>query len=473
MQTIIKHTLTNAWRSRYLQIFVTILLVAFIISAINNVLVLKTKNQKFELAKSEVRQAWLNQAPQNPHNAAHYGHFVFKPVYAVQVLDDGIGQFAGSILRLEAHSQNDPKFSAAEGRTESSRFGEISFSWLLQIVIPLFIIILCFNAVSADREQENLKLLAAQGISNKIYLAAKILANFLIINTLATVGLIVQWAAVKLLANTSITTQDFVQGTVWYSVYLLYFLLIVSLSVIGSGWVQSSKNSLLLQIATWVLLLIIMPKLTANIGAQLYPLQQRTAFERAFRIDEEKGINGHDPESDRYKKFEDSLLKKYKVDSVSQLPVNVDGLTMDAGENYANMVYDKHFGKIRNTIKQQNSISKYGALINPFLAVRNLSMGLSQSDYQHQLKFLEDAENYRRYLMSNLNLKMAYGGSKTNDWDWKVDAAYWKTVKDFDYHRPSFKWSLAHYTYEVLILLIWTVVSGLLFVLTAKKMKLL
>jgi len=473
MQTIIKLTLTNAWRSRHLQIFAGILLLAFIVSAINSVLVLKATEQQFETARQEVRQAWLNQGPQNPHNAAHYGHYVFKPVYGVQALDNGIGQFAGSIIRLEAHAQNDPKFSPAESRTESSRFGEVSFSWLLQVLMPLFIILLCFNAVSADKEQENLKLVAAQGIGNKQYLAGKIAANFLIITALACAGLVTQWIVIKSMANATATPQDVLHSTLWFAVYLVYFFILTTVSVCASAWVSSSKNSLLLQVAVWVVFIVIMPKLTANIGTQIYPMQQRTAFERAFRIDEEKGINGHDPESERYKKFEDSLLKKYKVDSISKLPVNLDGLAMDAGENYGNMVYDKHFAKIRTAIKQQNSISKYASLINPFLAVRNLSMGLSQSDYQHQLKFVADAEQYRRYLMNNLNTKMAYGGSKTGDWDWKVDSNYWETVKDFDYRRPSLIWSVKNYWYEAGMLLLWTVFAGLLVVFTAKKMKLI
>jgi len=473
MRNIIKLTLTNVWRTRHLQIFACILLIAFLVSAINSVLVLKAKEQQFEMARQEVRQAWLNQKPQNPHNAAHYGHYVFKPVYGVQVLDNGIGQFAGSIIRLEAHSQNEPKFSPAESRTESSRFGEMSFSWLLQVLMPLFIILLCFNAVSADKEQENLKLIAAQGISNKQYIAGKIAANFLIISTLTLAGLLTQWVVIKLMANANATAQDVLHGSIWFIVYLIYFLVIATMSVLASAWVGSSKNSLLLQVTVWVLFIVIMPKLTANIGTQLYPMQQRTDFENAFRIDEEKGINGHDPKSERYKKFEDSLLKKYKVDSITQLPVNLDGLAMDAGENYGNIVYDKHFAKIRNTIKQQNSITKYTSIINPFLAVRNLSMGLSQSDYQHQLKFVADAEQYRRYLINNLNSTMAYGGSKTGDWDWKVDSKYWETVKDFDYSRPSIAWSINNYIYELSMLLLWLVLSILFYLLTAKKMKLI
>jgi len=343
----------------------------------------------------------------------------------------------------------------------------------LQVLMPLFIILLCFNAVSADKEQENLKLIAAQSISNKQYIAGKIAANFLIISTLTLAGLLTQWVVIKLMANANATAQDVLHGSIWFIVYLIYFLVIATMSVLASAWVGSSKNSLLLQVTVWVLFIVIMPKLTANIGTQLYPMQQRTDFENAFRIDEEKGINGHDPKSERYKKFEDSLLKKYKVDSITQLPVNLDGLAMDAGENYGNIVYDKHFAKIRNTIKQQNSITKYTSIINPFLAVRNLSMGLSQSDYQHQLKFVADAEQYRRYLINNLNSTMAYGGSKTGDWDWKVDSKYWETVKDFDYSRPSIAWSINNYIYELSMLLLWLVLSILFYLLTAKKMKLI
>ena len=79
-------------------------------------------------------------------------------VTAMHFLDNGIRSFAGSILRLEAHAQNEAAFSPAEDKTELSRFGDMSFAWMLQVLMPLFIILLCFNAVNADRENQNLKL---------------------------------------------------------------------------------------------------------------------------------------------------------------------------------------------------------------------------------------------------------------------------------------------------------------------------
>lgn len=306
---------------------------AFVVSAINSRLVLKAKVQQFEAARQEVRQAWLNQGPQNPHNAAHYGHYVFKPIYSVHALDNGIDQFAGSIVRLEGHAQNEPNFSLAENRTESSRFGEMSFSWLLQILMPLFIILLCFNAVSADKEQQNLKLLVAQGTSARQYLGGKIIANFLVVIVLALVGLGIQYSAISSINDASSTAQDAVHSLAWFAVFIIYFLIISCLSVLGSAWATSSKNSLLLQVAVWALVLVIMPKLTAYLGTQLHPMEQRSAFGEALRSDREKGINGHNPEDERTKQFEEALLKKYKVDSLNKLPINADGLIMQADED--------------------------------------------------------------------------------------------------------------------------------------------
>jgi ABC-2 type transport system permease protein len=471
MKAIFELSLRWAWRSRMLQVLGSLLLIAFVLSAINGVLVIKTREKQFEAARQEVRIAWLNQGPQNPHNAGHYGHYVFRPVYAVQLLDNGISQFAGNVLRLEAHAQNDPNFSLAESRTESSRLGNIGFSWLLQVLLPLFIILLNFNAVTADRELQNLQLIAAQGISNGSYLFGKILAGFVMVAAWAVAGFCIQWLALSTLAKQTANWQDLQHALAWIAVYLVYFWILTCISVVVGAACANSRQSLLVQISAWVLLIIIMPKLTANLGASLHPLEQRTAFNKELRADREKGIDGHNPADERYKAFEDSLLRFYKVDSLKNLPINADGLAMQADEEYANLVFDKHFARIRNTIGQQNSISRYAGALNPFLAVRNISMGLAQSDYLHQLQFLEEAETYRRSIIKNLNDKMAYGGSKTGDWDWTVDASFWETVPDFDYKRPTIQWSTRQYHLELAWMLMWVVFSGMLVFFTAQKMK--
>jgi ABC-2 type transport system permease protein len=478
MKVIFINSIRTALRQKYLQVLAAILLLLFALVAFNSVIAYKARLQSFERAKQVVRTAWLSQGPQNPHSSAHYGHYIFQPVTAMHFLDNGIRPFAGSILRLEAHTQNEAAFSPAQDKTELSRFGDMGFAWILQVLMPLFIILLCFNTVCADRENQNLKLLAAQGLSNHHYLWGKVLAMYSLVLALSLTGLVIQLAAYGLFAKGA-SPIAIGQASVWASLYAVYLFAITGISVLVSAWLQQGRSSLLIQLAAWITLMLVLPKITASAGANLHPLEHKAVFTQALRADREKGIDGHNPEDERAKKFMDSVVAHYKIDTNKvddineALPVNVDGLVMQADEEYANLVYDKHFTRIRETIGKQNSISKYVSLLNPYLAIRNISMDVSQSGFNSHLNLLADAETYRRYLIKTLNDKMAYGGSKTGDWDWKVDAKYWETVKDFTYPAATLAQSLQQSKTELLALGIWLLLIISAISITAKKLKVL
>jgi ABC-2 type transport system permease protein len=57
--------------------------------------------------------------------------------------------------------------------------------------------------------------------------------------------------------------------------------------------------------------------------------------------------------------------------------------------------------------------------------------------------------------MKNLNEKLAYGGSKTGEWDWKVGSTYWSTIPDFAYQQPRLATALGWYRLEWLALGSW------------------
>lgn len=478
MKSVFSQSITIALRQKYLQVLSLVLLLLFAVVAFNNIVAYKARMQSFEKARQTVRTAWLNQGPQNPHSSAHYGHYIFQPIGAMQFLDNGIRPFAGSILRLEAHAQNEAAFSPAQDKTELSRFSDMSFAWMLQVLIPLFIILLCFNAVSADRENQNLKLLSAQGISHRNYLWGKILALYAVVIGLSLAGLLIQLLAYLIFAGGA-GAIPFTKLVVWFLLYAVYLFVLTGLSVLISAWLKKSNTSLVMQLACWILLMIVMPKITASAGAAIYPMEQKSAFNKALREDREKGIDGHNPEDERAKKFMDSVIAHYKIDTNkvkdvnNALPVNVDGLVMQADEEYANLVYDKHFKRVRDNIMKQNSISKYASLVNPYLAIRNASMGISQSDFSSHLNLLGEAEQYRRYFIKNLNDKMAYGGSKTGDWDWKVDTSYWNTIKDFSYPTATLSQSVKANGTEIMALLLWVLLLVVGVVITSKKLTVL
>ena len=64
-----------------------------------------------ETAQNKIRKQWENLSPMNPHGAAHYGSYAFKPLDILNSLDQGINDVTGNVLKLEGHVRNEIVYS--------------------------------------------------------------------------------------------------------------------------------------------------------------------------------------------------------------------------------------------------------------------------------------------------------------------------------------------------------------------------
>ena len=98
--------------------------------------------------------------------------------------------------------------------------------------------------------------------------------------------------------------------------------------------------------------------------------------------------------------------------------------------------------------------SAYGAsIIDPFLAVKGLSMSLSGTDYYTHLDFQKQAEQYRRSFVQHMNRNMQ-NHSKLGDWDYRVDHSVYEEVLSFRYKQPGISKSVKPYIISLGSLLI-------------------
>ena len=95
---------------------------------------------------------------------AHYGYFAFRPKHPLSFFDFGMESYTGVSVFLEAHKQNTVNFSEASLSTGILRFGEMSIAMLLQLLVPLLLLFLGFNSVSALKENGTLKIILCQGV---------------------------------------------------------------------------------------------------------------------------------------------------------------------------------------------------------------------------------------------------------------------------------------------------------------------
>tara|TARA_B100001093_G_scaffold355991_1_gene340558 strand:+ start:6592 stop:7995 length:1404 start_codon:yes stop_codon:yes gene_type:complete len=418
-------------------------------------------------AQKHVRKQWENLEAMNPHRAAHYGSFAFKPLNILNAMDGGINDITGNVLQLEGHVQNEIIYSEASQALSISKFGKLKSSLILQYVIPLFLIFLSYGSISKEKEGQRIKLLVLQGASIEKLVNAKSISVWIY-------GLFLLIVTVTIQSILSSTNPEIFKRLAYVLLsYSLYYFIITSLSTYLSATLKDKTSALSSILAIWILWTIFLPKIWGNAVDKIHVLPDRKTFKEDMRAERNQGIDGHNPYDKRREELKNKYLAEYQVDSLSMLPINFDGIVMQADEEYGNLVWDKHFGSNYSIMQKQKSLYQFSGVLNPFASLQSASMGFCGTDMIHHLDFLKKAEDYRRVLIKALNDKHAYGGSKTGDWKWTVDSEFFKSVQGFTYETPMINKHLSSYLIDLLFLFFWVLLIRALIRFNAVKINVL
>ena len=441
-------------------LFLALILVTFFGVVQNNIQLKSQKN-----AHNHIRGQWDAMDPTNPHSAAHFGTYVFKPTSILSSIDDGINSVTGVVLRLEGHKQNDISYSESSQSLFISKFGKFKPSLLLQLIIPLFLILLSYNSYISEVTSSRMKLLLVQSKSIKNILWGKIFS----VLSLGLILLMITIITQVIFSYELLKLDDIFRLFLMISSYMLYYFVLVSLTILISLKLKNSTTTLSFILIIWFFWTIFLPKLTWNVADKISPLTTRYELKKRMSEDRLMGIDGHNPFDQRKKELEDEVLNKYQVDSLSQLPINFAGIIMQADEEYGNIVWDKHYGSLYEKLENQKKYLQLSGLINPFKSLQNLSMASSGTDLYHHINFLKKAENYRRYFIKTLNDEYAYGGSKTGERGWKSSNEFFRSIKDFNYTRTKLYTLLKYYLLDLFSLILWATILCILIFKSSQK----
>ena len=453
------------WRTGQFRWLITALLVVLVIISYFGVKDVQNRQIQTNESKAQVRDQWENMGPSNPHSAAHYGSYAFKPINPLSALDEGVNLTAGRVLRLEGHVQNEVVHSAQSQSVFISYFGPLKASLILQIVVPLLILFLTYYTIKSEHEQGRIKLLLVQGVSYARLIVGKVLSVWLLAIIILMVTLGLQLIVFSGAADSDLMLRSGLIILVYAAFYLIITLLTASLSSrFGKG-----ASALTIMLAVWVVWLVFLPKVSSWYVQKQHPLPSRQDFTTAMYEDRSKGIDGHNPSDAREEALKDSVLLAYGVTELDSLPINYDGILMQADEEYGNKVWDKHFGDLFELMLEQKSSMQLAGFINPFSSLQSLSMGLCGTDQWSHLHFQKEAESYRRVFIKALNDEHAYGGSKNGDWGWKAEQEFFNNIDDFYYQTPSYNEAAAIYRLDWVSLGLWLLLSMVALVYATKQ----
>lgn len=445
-------------RSLYLVAAFLYILIAF--AALTSYLRYRTYSADLNSSAELFKKEWQEQHA-NPHSAAHFGTYLFKPLTTLSLLEPGLSAYTGTTYRVEAHYQHLLDWSQADQDDGTMRFGELTVAMIFQLLMPLAIVALGYRSISGEQEQGTLKMLLSHQVKPVELLSGKILGTYLLLlMTILPVLLIL--AAIVLVTDFS----SWEKLTLWIMLHLVYFFMVTAATVIISAGCRKSGSSLLVALLAWMLCTVILPRSVAFLTDRAHPLPSRHTFNEQLEQGYSKGIDGDKDRDGRYEDYKNKILKKYGADSVQNLPVNFDGLSMQNSEDYQSKVFKKYSGIVENILFDQQQLYELGTILSPYSALQQLSMGLSGTDIYHHVDFHRQAGSYRDKFIRKLNMDMAYSGSKYLTYDYQVGPEFFKNMAGFRYHQPDLTVVLNHHRpafLGMIILLLALVLSIKLF----------
>lgn len=388
-------------------------------------------------ASAEVRESWVGQGEKNPHAAAHYGMFAFKPHLPLAFVDRGVDAYTGVSVFLEAHRRNEAQYRPARDATALQRFGELTAAMVLQALLPLVIIFLAFPAFAGEREQGTLRQVLSLGVRPRDLAIGKALGISAAIGLVVVPGVILGVIAMSLSEDGDLA-RGLPRMLPLMGCYLAYHALYLGLAIAVSARASTSRVALVALLAFWMADVLVVPRLAVDLARQLAPTPSSLEFSRLIAKDMEQGIDGHNPADQRLEKLKEELLAKYEVDDIEDLPVSFAGVSLQAGEDYGNKVFDRRHAELWDAFEDQEMVRRVAALVSPGLALRSLSMALSGTDVAHHRGFVDAAEEYRQSFIRALNEDIIENAADAG-FSYTADDGLWQRIPPFDYAAPS--WS--------------------------------
>ncbi len=471
VQLIVLQFWKDAFRSKVMLLASALMVLLLLFSVYSGWENYHDQNHTRHVMQDEVQKSWENNPDKHPHRMAHYGSFAFRNKHVLSVFDLGMENFVGNAVFLEAHKQNTVNFSEASMSTGLLRFGEVSLAMLLKIIVPLLIFYLGFATIARERENGTLKLLIGQGITRKEIVIGKWLGLWSLSLTFLMAIFLILLCFVFLESHGSLADTMFRYSTLLVS-YLLFFAVLSAIAILISAFSATAKGALIKLLGIWLLFVIIVPKSLQAMGYYLYPTPSKIEMETAVEHDLIQQGDSHNPDDPHFKALKDSVLIAHNVEKVEDLPFNYSGFIMATGESLSTEIYLKHQNDLYQVYQKQNNLERFSAFINPYTAIKNVSMAFSGTDFQSFLHFKAKAEAYRYKLAQDMNqLQMDFIPNRGKSGPNTISNRYWKEFPPFEYQFMKTSTVFKNEVIALLALIVWSILAvfGLLNLSTKLK----
>ena len=469
--TQITHDEWRFWHRTKLALTIVIIgtLLTIAAAVVNTIKMEQTAHEREHLQQSSESQ-FLDQPDRHPHRMVHYGHYVFRTPSPLSIIEPGVDAFTGTSIFLEGHRQNSAMFADQRQASGMTRFSSLTPSFLLQVLVPLFIIIIGYASVTREKESGTLNVMITQGVNLWHLLLGKFIA-------IVSSGLLMllplifaaAWATVQ--GESLLVTSSFTLGYVLYIV--IWSGIVLTVSALG----KNNSASFAALVGVWIVFCILMPRIASSSAAAIAPSQGKLEADFAVLEELRKLGDGHNAADPAFEQLKKNLLLQYKVDKVEDLPINFRGTVAKYSEEKLTKVLNVFAEKRMEDELSQAHIARQFGWLTPTTAIRSFSMMISGTSLETHHRFLREAENLRFDFVQSLNSvhqdKLDYQADINRYKEGvvaTVNSANWQVLSEFSFTPDSWNARLSKSATYSLQLLFWVAIVVFVLRVAARRL---
>lgn len=224
----------------------------------------------FERAQAAA-QGLLNEEQSQATSWFGFPNRAFRAADPMQIFAGGVHNDIGRLSTVNAMSEAKLRQSIYTDDPILAVFRFLDLTFIIQVVLSLFAILLTYDAISGEREQGTLQLTFANPVPRARYLMAKLAGTWLGLTVPLLVPLLVG-LLILMLVGVPMNAGDWARLGTLLLAGGLYFSFFIALGVAVSALTRRSSTSFLVLLVSWILLVLVLPRAGVVAAVEMAPV---------------------------------------------------------------------------------------------------------------------------------------------------------------------------------------------------------
>lgn len=193
---------------------------------------------------------------------------IFLPPEPVATLVNGISNDIGRITEVRGRGELNSYESRFAEEPILAIFRFLDLEFLFGVILSLFAILLCYDAISGEKERGTLRLVFANGVPRSLYLLGKMAGSLLAIGVPLLASIAVGSLLLPLL-GVPMSAGDWGRLALIVVTGLAYVLCFMTFAVLVSSLTRRSASSFLILLVVWIAAVQLVPRASVLLAGRM------------------------------------------------------------------------------------------------------------------------------------------------------------------------------------------------------------